>query len=41
MDIFNEVGLFGGLTRHSMLLGPISGIGAIYLSYQALQTRRK
>ena len=41
MDVFNDVGLFGGLTRHSMLLGPISGIGAIFLSYQTLQTRRK
>ena len=41
MDVFKEVGLFGGLTIHSMLLGPISGIGAIFLSYQAMQTRRK
>lgn len=34
------VGLFGGLTTHSMLLGPISGIGAIFLCTLAFKTKR-
>mgnify|MGYP004521560807 CR=1 FL=1 len=37
-DIFS-VGLFGGLTFHSMLLGPIAGIGSLYM--MALWYRNK
>lgn len=35
------VGLFGGLTTHSMLLGPLSGIGSLYMIYKAYQTNKK
>lgn len=41
IDFINNVGMFGGLTPHSMLLGPISGIGAIFLSYLAMSSRKK
>lgn len=40
-DMINKVGLFGGLTTHSMLLGPISGIGAIFMCYKAFKTHKK
>lgn len=38
---FNVVGTFGGLTTHSMLLGPLSGIGAVYLCYKTIATQNK
>lgn len=40
-DFMTKVGLFGGLTTHSMMLGPIAGIGALYMAYIAYQTRKK
>lgn len=36
-----SAGLFGGLTAHSMLLGPISGIGAITATYIAMKQDNK
>ena len=41
LDFANQVGLFGGLTTHSMLLGPVSGIGAIFMSYYAFTRKKK
>lgn len=32
-DMYEMVGLFGGLTRHSMMLGPMAAIGCIWLVY--------
>lgn len=40
-DLVNKVGLFGGLTTHSMLLGPIAGIGAIFMTYQAMTLKKR
>lgn len=40
-DIATGVGLFGGLTVHSMLLGPIAGVGAVYSLYKAYKTKNK
>lgn len=37
----NTAGAFGGICAHSMLLAPISGIGFLYLSYQAITSRKK
>lgn len=37
----NTAGIFGGLTRQSMLLGPMSGIGTVYCGYKALTTKSK
>lgn len=39
-EYLETVGAFGGICSHSMLLGPISGVGAIACSYMAL-TRNK
>lgn len=36
-----NAGLFGGLTRQSMLLGPMSGIATVYCGYKALRTKQK
>ncbi len=36
-----SIGYFGGLTNHSMLLGPISGISTIYLIFKFFMTRHK
>ena len=36
-----RTGLFGGLTTHSMMLGPIAGIGACYLVYKAMLTKNR
>lgn len=36
----NRGGTFGGITSHSMLLGPISGVGAIACLHLALKKRR-
>ena len=35
MDTVMAVGTFGGLTTHSMLLGPLAGVGALFLIYKA------
>ncbi|MDE5757504.1 MAG: O-antigen ligase family protein [Allobaculum sp.] len=35
----SAVGYFGGLTNHSMLLGPISGLSTIFLIYRFLITK--
>lgn len=40
-DFMFQVGFFGGLTPHSMLLGPIAGIGALYMAYIAYLSRKK
>lgn len=40
-DFMSKVGLFGGLTTHSMLLGPIAGISAIYMAYLGYLMRKK
>lgn len=34
----HSVGGFGGLTKHSMILAPISGFGALYLLYRTVST---
>ena len=36
-----SVGNFGGLCNHSMLLGPIAGVGAIFMVKLFYQTRKK
>lgn len=38
---YHSAGLYGGLTPHSMLLGPIAGIGFIYLMYLFYGTQHK
>ena len=38
-EFMGIAGRFGGLTRHSMILGPISAIAATYCSYRALSTK--
>lgn len=35
------VGTFGGLCNHSMLLGPIAGVGAIYMAKLVYQTKKR
>ena len=40
-DFMSQAGLFGGLTTHSMMLGPIAGIGALYMAYIAYLSRKK
>lgn len=40
-DFISKAGLFGGITKHSMLLGPMSGIGAVYCGYKALVHKGK
>lgn len=37
----NAVGLFAGLTNHSMMLGPIAGIGACFMASKAVNTKKK
>jgi len=41
MDFLLNVGVFGGLTRHSMLLGPIAGIGSIYCIWKGMLLKDK
>ena len=36
-----QTGLFGGLTTHSMMLGPIAGVSAIYMLGKAFETKQK
>lgn len=38
-DMINTAGLFAGLTIHSMMLGPIAGIGACFLVGKAVTTK--
>lgn len=40
-DIYSSAGLFGGLVNHSMMLGPICGMGAIYLMSLAYKTKKR
>lgn len=40
-EFMESYGRFGGLTRHSMLLGPISAIATIYCVFRALSTNNK
>lgn len=40
-DLQAQVGMFGGLTIHSMVLGPIAGIGALYMAYLAYLNGQK
>ncbi len=40
IDALSTAGIFGGLTTHSMMLGPIAGVAACYLSSRAMTTRR-
>lgn len=37
----NATGWFAGLTKHSMLLGPIAGIGACLMASKAINTKKK
>lgn len=37
----NTAGIFGGLTTHSMLLGPVAGVGTLYLANSAFKKRKK
>lgn len=39
--VTNNAGTFSGITSHSMLLGPISGIGSIFSAYMALGSEQK
>lgn len=46
MEVYNstfafQTGLFGGFAKHSMMLGPIAGISAIYLLGKAFETKQK
>ena len=40
-SLAGDVGLFGGLTNHSMTLGLIAGIGAVFSFSRAYQTKSK
>ena len=40
-DLIFQTGTFGGLTTHSMMLGPIAGIAACYLTSIAMVSKRK
>ena len=40
-EYLGSVGRFGGVTTHSMLLGPVSAISTIYCTYRALVTKNK
>lgn len=39
IDFIENYGWFGGLTPHSMMLGPIAGIGACFLASKAFSTK--
>lgn len=39
-EYIERVGMFGGLTKHSMILGPVASLGAIYCLYQLLITKK-
>ncbi len=39
IDFIENAGWFGGLTPHSMLLGPIAGVGACFLVGKAFSTK--
>lgn len=36
-----DVGRFSGIAKHSMSLGPLAGIGAMFFAYQAIITKKK
>ena len=36
-----NAGTFGGITTQSMILGPISGIGVLFMTHQGLESSRK
>lgn len=38
-EFYGVAGLFSGITKQSMLLGPISGVASIYLFYNALKKK--
>lgn len=40
IDFITSAGTFGGLTHHSMMLGPIAGVGACFLVSKAFMERR-
>lgn len=37
----NHIGIFSGLTRHSMLLGPIAGFGTLYCYFKFTREKNK
>lgn len=37
----SAAGVFGGLTTHSMLLGPVAGVGTLYIINSAFKERKK
>lgn len=39
-SILSQAGLFGGLTTHSMMLGPIAGVSTCYLAFKTLQSKK-
>lgn len=39
--VMTQAGTFGGLTVHSMLLGPIAGVGTLFMSYCAYTNKKK
>lgn len=41
VSIYNTAGVFGGLFNQSMMMGPVAGGCAVFLSYQYFATRRK
>ena len=40
-EYIERVGMFGGLTKHSMILGPVASLGAIYCLFQLLTTKKR
>ena len=40
-SLAGDVGLFGGLTNHSMTLGLVAGVGAVFSFFRAYQTKSK
>lgn len=38
---YNTAGYFGGLFRHSMILGPCSGISCVFMAYKAYHCRER
>lgn len=41
ISIYNSAGTFGGLFNQSMMMGPIAGLSAIFLSYKYYQKRNR
>lgn len=40
IDFILNIGTFGGLTSHSMLLGPIAGVGVLFCSWIGFRTKK-